>query len=114
MVRYAPVLSVAPTTCESVIAACRDFSYRLEHRPYTASMVARRTGMRIRLVQPLHRLCTLIYSSLFTSLNCCPIQADSVVVLQGGSVAENGTYAELMAKPDGLLANLMGGGGTLT
>ncbi|CAM9217576.1 unnamed protein product [Pylaiella littoralis] len=37
-------------------------------------------------------------------------KADSVAVLQGGAVAEQGTFNDLMAKPDSLLANLMDGG----
>eukprot|EP00903_Cladosiphon_okamuranus_P017844 g16422.t1 len=37
-------------------------------------------------------------------------KADSVAVLQGGTVAEQGKFSDLMAKPDGLLATLMEGG----
>lgn len=37
-------------------------------------------------------------------------QADSVAVLQGGAVTEQGTFSDLMAKPNGLLVNLMEGG----
>lgn len=33
-----------------------------------------------------------------------------MAVLQGGAVAEQGKFSDLMAKPDGLLANLMEGG----
>lgn len=33
-----------------------------------------------------------------------------MAVLQDGVVAESGSYTELMAKPDGLLATLMEGG----
>ncbi|CAM9708259.1 unnamed protein product [Scytosiphon promiscuus] len=38
-------------------------------------------------------------------------KADSVAVIQDGTIAEQGGFSELMAKPDGLLANLMEGGG---
>ncbi|CAM9270352.1 unnamed protein product, partial [Hapterophycus canaliculatus] len=40
-------------------------------------------------------------------------KADSVAVLQGGVIAEQGVFSDLMAKPDGLLANLMEGGSAI-
>lgn len=36
-----------------------------------------------------------------------------MAVIQGGTIAEQGTFSDLMAKPDGILANLMEGGGAI-
>lgn len=55
-----------------------------------------------------HRFACRLNNSHFLSRYA--LQAHSVAVLQEGSVAEYGTYVELMAKTDGLLASLMQGG----
>lgn len=39
-------------------------------------------------------------------LPASPLQADKIIVLEGGRVAEVGTYSSLMANPSGAFATL--------
>ncbi len=50
--------------------------------------------------------CASLNQSIIASFQ---MQADNIAVLQGGAVAEQGKFSELMAKPDSLLGNLMEG-----